>query len=99
MPAFDGGSSSGLHNAWGEGRGNTLNEERWYNPTSKELCVFEVWYRRWKQAAVIKTPDGRVVEYDEDNQNHVMAVAAGMTKPIMQPALVCAVRIGWDRIY
>ena len=82
MPAFDGGSSSGLHNAWGEGRGNTLQEERWYNPTSKELCVFEVWYRRWESVAVIKTPDGRVVEYDEDNQNHVMAVAAGMTKPI-----------------
>lgn len=83
MPNFDGGSSSGLHNAWGEGRGNTLQEERWYNPTNKELCVFELWYRRWEQATVIKTPDGRVVEYDEDNQNHVMAVAAGMTKPIM----------------
>ena len=84
MPGFvDGGSSSGLNNAWGEGRGNTLNEERWYNPTSRELCVFEVWYRRWESATVIKTPDGRVVEYDEDNQNHVMAVAAGMTKPII----------------
>jgi len=83
MPGFDGGSSSGLHNAWGEGRGNTLNEERWYNPTSKELCVFEVWYRRWESATVIKTPDGRVVEYDDNNDNHVMAVAAGMTKPII----------------
>ena len=83
MPGFDGGSSSGLHNAWGEGRGNTLNEERWYNPTSKELCIFEVWYRRWESATVIKTPDGRVVEYDENNHNHVMAVAAGMTKPII----------------
>ena len=83
MPNFDGGSSTGLANAWGEGRNNTLQEERWYNPTSKELCVFEVWYRRWESATVIKTPDGRVVEYDEDNENHVMAVAAGMTKPIM----------------
>ena len=83
MPGFDGGSSSGLHNAWGEGRGNTLQEERWYNPTSKELCIFEIWYRRWESATVIKTPDGRVVEYDENNENHVMAVAAGMTKPII----------------
>ena len=83
MPNFDGGSSTGLQNAWGEGRANTLQEERWYNTTSKELCVFEVWYRRWESVPVIKTPDGRVVEYDEDNQNHVMAVAAGMTKPIM----------------
>lgn len=83
MPNFDGGSSTGLQNAWAQGRNNTLQEERWYNPTSKELCVFELWYRRWEQAAVIKTPDGRVVEYDENNDNHVMAVAAGMTKPIM----------------
>lgn len=83
MPNFDGGSSTGLQNAWAQGRNNTLQEERWYNPTSKELCVFELWYRRWEQAAVIKTPDGRVVEYDEDNDNHVLAVAAGMTKPIM----------------
>ena len=83
MPNFDGGSSTGLQNAWGEGRANTLQEERWYNTTSKELCIFEVWYRRWESVPVIKTPDGRVVEYDEDNENHVMAVAAGMTKPIM----------------
>lgn len=82
MPNFDGGSSTGLENAWGEGRGNTLQEERWYNTTRKELCIFEVWYRRWESVPVIKTPDGRVVEYDEDNENHVMAVAAGMTKPI-----------------
>lgn len=83
VPNFDGGSSTGLENAWGEGRANTLQEERWYNTTSKELCVFELWYRRWESVPVIKTPDGRVVEYDEDNENHVMAVAAGMTKPIM----------------
>lgn len=83
MPNLDGGSSTSLHNAWGEGRGNTLQEERWYNPTSKELCLFELWYRRWESVPVIKTPDGRVVEYDENNHNHVMAVAAGMTKPIL----------------
>ena len=80
--SYDGGGSTGLEGSHGFGRGNTLQEERWYNPTSKELCIFEVWYRRWESATVIKTPDGRVVEYDEDNQNHVMAVAAGMTKPI-----------------
>lgn len=82
-PNFDGGMSTGLQNAWAQGRANTLQEERWYNTTSKELCVFEVWYRRWESAPVIKTPDGRVVEYDENNDHHVMAVAAGMTKPIM----------------
>jgi len=81
-PSYDGGASTGLANSNGDGRSYTMHEERWYNPTNKELCVYELWYRRWEAATVIKTPDGRVVEYDEDNQNHVMAVAAGMTKPI-----------------
>ena len=40
----------GLKAPHGLGRGNTLHEERWYNPTNKELCVFELWYRRWEQA-------------------------------------------------
>ena len=31
--ANDGGSSTGLHNAWGEARAWTVQEERWYNPT------------------------------------------------------------------
>ncbi|MGY8830113.1 MAG: portal protein [Pseudomonadales bacterium] len=73
----DGGSSTGLNNAWAEARGWTVQEERWYNPTSKEVCLAEVWYRRWVSVPVIKTPDGRVVEYDENNDKHNLAVASG----------------------
>ena len=90
MNIGDGTSSTGLGNSHGYGRPNSLQEERWYNPTNKEICVFELWYRRWESVPVIKTPDGRVVEYDEDNDKHVMAVAAGMTKPYV--STVCRVR-------
>lgn len=84
MPQFiDGGGSTGYTNAWGMGRANTLSEERWYNPTSKELCVFELWYRRWESVPVIETPDGRVVEFDEDNEQHLMAVASGLVQPVI----------------
>lgn len=76
----DGGSSTGLNNAWADARGWTVQEERWYNPTSKEVCLAEVWYRRWVSVPVIKTPDGRVVEYDENNEAHNLAVASGMAK-------------------
>lgn len=79
----DGGRNTGLSNAWGVGREHSLQEQRWYNPSNKEICIFELWYRRWESVPAIKTPDGRVVEYDENNDNHVMAVAAGITKPIM----------------
>ena len=86
----DGMSGTSLGNAHGYGRPNTLQEERWYNPTNKEVCVFELWYRRWEAVPVIKTPDGRIVEYDENNEKHFTVVAAGMTKPYI--STVCRVR-------
>ncbi|WP_114969386.1 hypothetical protein [Rhodoferax ferrireducens] len=75
--ALDGGASTGLSNAWGDGSAPTIGEQHWYNISSKELCVSEIWYRRWKNTPVLKFKDERVVEYDEDNMEHVNALAAG----------------------
>ena len=80
MHAADGESSTGLQNAWGEARSYTVHEDRWYNPTSKEVCLAEVWYRRWVNVPIIKTPDGRVVEYDENNDAHNLAISSGMAQ-------------------
>lgn len=74
----DGGMSTGLANAWNEGRAWTMQEDHWFNPTSKELCVAEVWYRRWVRVPVLRSRDGRVVEYDENNLAHNVAVASGV---------------------
>lgn len=86
---LDGGMSTGLQNAWNHTRAWTHQEDRWYNPTSKELCVSEVWYRRWVSVLVIKTPDGRAVEYDEDNLSHAVAVASGAK---LKKAVIARVR-------
>lgn len=75
--AKDGGASTGLSNAWGDGSVATISEQHWYNISSKELCVSEIWYRRWENTPVLKFKDQRVVEYDEDNMEHVNALAAG----------------------
>lgn len=74
----DGGTSTGLQNAWNEGRAWTAQEEHWFNTTTKELCVAEVWYRRWVRVPVLKTPDGRVVEFDDNNPKHLIAVTSGV---------------------
>lgn len=74
---LDGGASTGLRNAWGDARGWSVEESRWYNSTSKELLLVELWYRRWESVLTIKAPDGRVVEYDEDNEAHALAVLGG----------------------
>lgn len=84
MPvSMEGGMSTGLQNAWLMGRASTLMEQEWYNHTTKRLCITELWYRKWVSVPVIKTPDGRVVEYDKNNPNHQLAVASGMVKPVM----------------
>lgn len=80
---LDGGSSTGLRNAWGEARSRTISEDRWYNPVSKELCLVELWYRRWVRVYVLETPDGRVVEYDENSLSHNIAIGTGRVSPRM----------------
>lgn len=79
-PMMDGGGDTGLQNAWHQGRHSTIAEHRWYNQANKEMCLVELWYRRWVTIYVIKTPNGRVVEYDADNPSHIAAVAYGKAK-------------------
>ena len=79
-PMMDGGGDTGLQDAWHQGRHSTIAEHRWYNQANKEMCLVELWYRRWVTIYVIKTPNGRVVEYDADNPSHIAAVAYGKAK-------------------
>lgn len=79
-PMMDGGGDTGLQDAWHQGRHSTIAEHRWYNQANKEMCLVELWYRRWVTIYVIKTPNGRVVEYDSDNPSHIAAVAYGKAK-------------------
>lgn len=78
---LDGGTSTTLAMAWGDERGWSIEEQEWRDAERGRVCLFEVWYRRWEQATVIRTPDGRVTEYDKSNAMHVIAVASGQVKP------------------
>lgn len=85
-----GGQSTGLNRAWDVAREWTIQEDRWHNPHNKEVCATELWYRRWVDVVVLKSPDGRVVEYDEANPAHVHAVANGLVE--YRKAVVARVR-------
>ena len=93
IAAMDGGGSTGLQNAWNSTRGWTVEEAQWYDPTRRELCLSELWYRRWEQVAVLTSPDGRVVEFDENNPAHLYAVTTGVSKVTM--ATVARVRMSY----
>lgn len=84
------GGDTGLRRAWDVARDWTVAEDRWHNAMTAEVCVGELWYRRWVNAVVLKSPDGRIVEYDENNPAHVMAVAQGLVQH--QRATIARVR-------
>ncbi len=75
-----GGAPTGLNTAWEEARAWTIQENRYYNSATKEVCIAELWYRRWVDVGIIESPDGRKVEYDGQNPAHNMALARGMVK-------------------
>ena len=58
-------------------RGLTLEEQEWRDTSNKRICIYEVWYRVWKHATVLKSPDGRYVEFDGSNAAHIVAIAMG----------------------
>lgn len=93
MIGMDGGASTGLSNAWMTERGWPIEEQHWRDIHNEQICLFEVWYRDWQRVTIIKSPDGRVVEYDANNALHVQAVAAGMVE--VTSAVVGKVRLSW----
>lgn len=68
------GGGTGLNRAWHVAREWTVMEDRWFNPFNKEVAIGELWYRRWDEVIVLKSPDGRVVEFDENNEAHRYAL-------------------------
>lgn len=90
---LDGGASTALYAAQDQERGWSIEEQEWRDMGRNRVCLFEVWYRRWDRVVVLKSPDGRVVEYDKRNAAHVTAVACGMLQP--EWAIVSRVRLGW----
>lgn len=79
--SVDGGTSTDLAQSWQDERGSSIEEQEWRDAEHGRVCLFEVWYRRWEEATVLKTPDGRVVEYDKANEMHNQALASGLIKP------------------
>lgn len=87
----EGGTSTGLYAAAGHERAWTVQEDAWYNDENRQVCISEVWYRRWVQVLVLKVrKTGRVVEFDPNNAAHVAAVQSGIGK--LERATVARIR-------
>ena len=93
MLSMEGGSSTGLANSWTDERGWSIEEQQWRDIHNQMVCLFEVWYRDWQRVTVIKSPDGRVLEYDPSNIMHQQAVAMNMVE--VSTAVIGKVRLAW----
>lgn len=73
----EGGVSTGLQADMNTSRAWTSREQAWYRKETDEVCLVELWYRRWVNTVVMRLKGGRVVEFDRSNPNHQAAVASG----------------------
>lgn len=85
-----GGLSTGLQSSASSERAWTTREQAWYRSESDEVCISEVWYRRWVSTIILRLKGGRVVEFDMASATHQAAVASG--QGILERATVTRVR-------
>lgn len=86
----EGGMSTGLQPGINVNRAWTTKEQSWYRRETNEVCIVELWYRRWVSVYVLKLRGGRVVEFDADNAAHQAAVMSG--QGILEKTTVARVR-------
>lgn len=73
---------------WFEG-----SQTDWRNTERRLAMLYEVWYRTWNRGYVMKTPDGRVLEFDQRNALHMAMAARGMVTPFS--AVYPKIRLSW----
>ena len=67
---LEGGQSTGLAQAIDAERAWTVQEDNWYNDENQQVCLTELWYRRWAEVTILRAHTGRAVEYDPTNPAH-----------------------------
>jgi hypothetical protein len=72
----EGGVSTGLDASVNQNRAWTSREQSWHRRETDEVCIIELWYRRWVSTTIMRLRGGRVVEFDESNPAHQAAVAS-----------------------
>ncbi len=74
---LEGGQSTGLAQALDAERAWTVQEDMWTNEENSQVCITELWYRRWDEVQMLRARNGRTVEFDRDNELHQAALQSG----------------------
>lgn len=74
-----------IEQAWGQG------QEDYLNRSSGMVRLSELWYRHLEDSYVLALPDGKSIEYREDNPYHQAAISRGLVQ--VQKALLPRMRV------
>lgn len=78
-----------VEQAWGQTWGS--GQEDYLNRNSGMVRLSELWYRYFESAYVLALPDGKVIEYREDNPYHEAALSGGLVH--VQKSLLSRMRV------
>lgn len=85
--------NTGLVQSWQLERDTKLEAHDWRDIAMKQVCLYEIWYRKWVRGYVMTTPAGTSIQVDFDNPRHVQAIASGMVQVKM--ATFQKIRLAW----
>lgn len=74
-----------IEQTWGR------NHDEYLSRSSGMVRLSELWYRHFEDGHVLGLPDGRIIEYREDNPVHQAAVARGLVR--VQKCLLTRARV------
>ncbi len=85
------GSDTGMERAYEVEQTWGRNQEDYLNRNSGMVRLSELWYRYYEDGYVLALPNGKALEYREDNPYHQAAVAQGLVK--IQKSLLSRMRV------
>lgn len=85
--------NTNLVQSWEIERDTKLEAHDWRDTSLKQVCLYEIWYRKWVRDYVMTTPSGTSVQVDFNNPRHVEAIRSGMVTVKM--ATFQKVRLAW----
>jgi len=85
------GDNTGLARAYENEQAWSHTQDTYLNHAAGMVKLSELWYRYHEHAHIMYLPDGRGIEYREDNPYHQQAVAQGLVQ--VQKALTPRVRV------
>jgi len=67
-----------LLNEYGRRLESNIEDLDWIDSDRRRVNVYELWYRIWHRGLILRTRNGEVHEFNENNEGHRIAVAGGI---------------------